>query len=243
MNFKSAHIEGTTLGDTWFNLLLALDDKGRRGIEITEGSHKGSKRVEFDMVSGVSLYPHQRPLAPILPPTVDEVPTNDEKIEEYFQEYIMNPNILPEEEYRYSQWINGKLHNQFKGKTESPIEWIIDHFKDKGYGNNHCYIRVADNSFNFRYDKPYSNETERGTSPCLTGLDFKIKDNTLLMGVIYRSWDLYSGWPENMGGFTLLNQYVCGMLGDVEPGPMSFFSMGLHCYDHQINAVKKVLGG
>ena len=243
--FKSVHVEGTTLGDTWFQLLNRLWEVGRRGILITEGSHKGSHRLEFDMISGMSFYPHQRPLAPILPPSIGEVPTTNDAIQKYFEEYLMNPKLLPNEEYRYSTWINGKLHNPSfveGGGLETQIEWIIRHFREKGYGNNHCFIQVGDSTSNFAYDIPYSNETERRTSPCLRGLDFKIKENKLLMGVIYRSWDLYGGWPENMGGFTLLNEYVCGMLGDVEPGPMAFFSMGLHCYDNQIKALNKVLG-
>lgn len=241
MNFNSVHIEGTTLGDTWFQLINQLWEKGRRGILITDGSHKDSHRMEFDMVSGFIHYPHERPLAPILPPTVNEVPTNDDKIQDYFNEYLMNPKLGPNEEYRYSEWINEGWYNIYKDGNETPISWVIRHFKEKGYGNNHCFISVGGNYENFNYDKPYKTETERGTTPCLRGLDFKIKDGKLLMGVIYRSWDLYSGWPQNMGGFTLLNEYVCEMLGDVIPGPMAFFSMGLHCYDHQIKAIMKVL--
>lgn len=239
--FNPIHINGKTLGDTWFQLLSKLWDKGREYL-ITEGSHAGETRLSFDMISGFVEYPHQRPLAPILPPSINEVPTNDEKIEKYFQEDLMNPNLNPNEEYRYSIWINQKIGNIYTFKFETALEWIIKHFQEKGYGNAHCYINVGSNEYNFRYDKPYKNETERGTSPCLRGLDFKIKDNQLLIGVIYRSWDLYSGWPENMGGFTLLNEYVCEMLGDVEPGPMAFFSMDLHCYKHEIKSMLKVIG-
>jgi len=245
MIFNPCFVTGTTLGDTWFSLISKLWDEGRRGVLITEGSHKGSKRIEFDAVFACSSFPHDRPLAPILPPGVGEVPTSDDAIQKYFEEYLMNPKLLPNEEYRYSTWINGKLHNpsaKHSGGIETQIDWVIRHFREKGYGNNHCYIQVGNPESNFAYDISYTNETERRTSPCLRGLDFKIKDNHLLMGVVYRSWDLYGGWPENMGGFTLLNEYVCGMLGDVKPGPMSCFSMGLHCYDHQIKAVMKVLG-
>lgn len=241
MQYNPVHIIGTTLQDTWFQLLSALDQYGRKGIEITTGSHAGEHRVEFDSASGFIKYPHESPLAPIISDPEIPVPTTNDKIDEYFKEYLMNPNCLPNEEYRYAVWINGRIQNHFTGTLESQLEWIIRHFKEKGYGNNHCYISVGDKDSNFRYDKPYENETERGTSPCLKGIDFKIKENTLLMGIIYRSWDLFSGWPENMGGFTLLNEYVCDMLGDVDYGPLAFFSMGLHYYDHHLKAVMKVL--
>ena len=238
--FKPDFIQGKTLGDTWFQLLSSLWNNGREYL-ITEGSHAGETRLSFDMVSGFIEYPHQRPLAPILPPNIEAIPTTDNDIEKYFREYLIKPNKNPDEEYRYSEWINGTIWNKFTQNTETTIEWVIKHFKEKGYGNAHCYITVGSNQTNFRYNKLYKNESERGTSPCLRGLDFKIKDNQLLIGVIYRSWDLYGGWSENMGGFTLLNEYVCEMLSDVEPGPMSFYSMDLHCYKHQINALKSVL--
>jgi len=239
---KSVHIkDGKTLGDTWFQLLSELWVNGRRGVPIDEGSHKGEQRMEFDMVSGISHYPHERPLAPIVPPSCSIVTVNDDAIQEYFNEYLMNPTCLPNEEYRYAIWINRLIMNHFTDSFQTQIEWIINHFMQKGYGNNHCYLSVGDEYSNFRYDAPYKNETERKTSPCLRGLDFKIKDGQLLMGVIYRSWDLFGGWPENMGGFTLLNEYVCDHLDGVEPGPMCFFSMGLHCYTHQIKAVMDVL--
>lgn len=238
--FKPIFIQGKTLGDTWFQLLSSLWSNGREYL-ITNGSHAGETRLSFDMVSGFIEYPHQRPLAPILPPTIQAIPTTDDDIEKYFQNYLMNPNLSPGEEYRYSLWINDNIKNPYTGKFITAIEWVIEHFKKVGYGNAHCYINIGSNMSNFEYDKPYKNETERGTSPCLRGLDFKIKDYKLLIGVIYRSWDLYGGWPENMGGFTLLNEYVCEMLGDVFYGPMAFFSMDLHCYKHQIGALKSVL--
>ena len=109
MDFQPSYVKGTTLGDVWFKLLSELNYNGRRGVPVTNGSHAGSTRIEFDMVSGWITYPHARPLSPILPPSVGEVPTNDEKIREYFSEYLMNPDILPTEEYRYSLWINEKM--------------------------------------------------------------------------------------------------------------------------------------
>jgi thymidylate synthase len=93
----------------------------------------------------------------------------------------------------------------------------------------------------FNYDIPYENEGERRTSPCLRGIDFKIKNNYLIMSVIFRSWDLYAGFPENMGGLTLLNEYVCDQLQDVNPGPMAFTSAGLHAYDYQIEPIMSIL--
>jgi len=250
---KSVFVEGNTLGDTWFQLLWDILESGRR-TPITYGSMAGANRLEFDFCSGVSKYPHVLPLAPIMPEGIAPT-TTDEKIEEYFVEYLMNPELEEGEHYKYAQWINGPMlspalstfemvHNNLKTfdeQSESQLEWVIRHFKEKGYGNNHCYINVGDKDSNFAYDIPWKDETERRTSPCLRGLDFKIKEGKLITHVIYRSWDLYAGWPQNMGGFTLLNKYVANELEEVEPGPMVFSCAGLHCYDYQIKPLKAIL--
>jgi len=246
MGIKAAHIDGTTLMDTWFQLLYQVWHIGRK-YKIDTGSYAGQTRLEFDFVSGMARYPHERPLAPIMPEGIP-VPTTDGDIEKYFANYLMDYNLEDHEHYRYSSWINlpllnihAKIVDSNAPFRESQLEWVIRHFKEKGYGNNHCFINIGNLHSNFAYDKPYRNESERLTSPCLRGIDFKIKGGKLIVGVIFRSWDLYSGWPENMGGFTLLNEYVAEQLDGVEAGPLCFTSMGLHCYDFQIEPLKQIL--
>ena len=251
---KPIFVKEKTLGDTWFQLLWDIYHHGRK-TKITNGSMAGATRLEFDFCSGISMFPHQRPLTPIMPKGMHPV-TTDEKIEEYFVDYLMEPYEINEgEHYKYAQWINKKMvnwsnsykHHKNKAGTldakpeESQLEWVIRHFREKGYGNNHCYINVGDKDSNFAYDNPWEVETERRTSPCLRGLDFKIKDSRLITHVIYRSWDLYAGWPQNMGGFTLLNEYIAYQLPNVIPGPMAFSCAGLHCYDYQLENLKNVL--
>ncbi len=245
------NIIGRDLDDTWFQLLKELRAQGRE-YKITNGSLEWESRLTFDMCSGFIAFPHVRPLAPITEPL--NPPTSDIVIEKYFQEYIMNPNLLPGEEYRYSQWINGPYMNHWKPNKiegyghsmyETQLEWIIRHFNEKGYGNEHCFITVGDPDTNFRYDKPYEDDTDRGTSPCLRGLDFRVINdggvNLLLTNVLYRSWDLVAGWPENMGGFTLLNEYVAGMIG-VEPGPLAFNCKSLHAYKSSLKYLDQRIG-
>lgn len=238
--FDPVYINGNDLNDTYFQLLWQIWHRGRK-YRIDYGSFVSHNRLEFDFASGFIKFPHIRPLSPIMPQNIDPV-TTDEKIESYFTNYLMNPVLEKNEHYKYASWLNGTDHYyKFKHITESPIEWVIRHFKEKGYGNNHCYINIGNVDSGFNYDIPYTNETNRKTSPCFRGIDFKIKDDQLITSVVFRSWDLYSGFPENMGGITLINEYVCEQLGDIKPGPLAFTSAGLHCYDYQIAPIMKIL--
>lgn len=297
MNFNPVFINATTLDDCYFQLLSELYHKGRKYL-ITEGSYKGAYRLAFDDVAGFIKYPHQRPLAPIMPEGIP-APTNDEDIEKYFIEYLMDGNIKDNEDYKYGTWIVGGRYHSPKLKcvrknedyilymdyiwdkpvdilVPNQLEWVINHFKEKGFGNEHCAITIGYPESNFAYDLPYTNEQERKTSPCLRLLDFRIISETkykctemfcewesnieepfcphchqtkikkfdfsyLLTKVVYRSWDLWGGFPVNMGGFVLLSEFISNELG-VEPGPLSFTSKSLHAYDFQLEVLKQRLG-
>jgi thymidylate synthase len=257
LNFQPVQIVANDLNDAYFQLLTYVYNYGRK-YKIDTGSFAGAHRLEFDSCSGFIKYPHTRPLAPIMPQGIPPTTTDDE-LDKYFANYLMDADLEDNEHYRYSSWINGIEHyHEFKyhvfsddkkdfyktiniENNETPLEWVIRHFQEKGYGNNHCYINVGNVDSGFNYDIPYDHEAERRTSPCLRGIDFKIKDNYLIMSVIFRSWDLYAGFPENMGGMTLLNEYVAEQLDGVKPGPLAFTSAGLHAYDYQIDPIMTIL--
>jgi len=253
-----SNVIGTDLGDTWFKLLWKLDKDGRMN-KIDNGSFGGGNtyRLEFDFVSGMIQYPTTRPLSPIMPEGLPPV-TTDEDIQKYFLEYLMNGKLKSNEHYKYATWICGGQYtvpffmDDEKTKYEDvpltvpdQLEWCINHFKTKGLYNNHCYITIGYPESNLAYDIPFKTEDERRTSPCLRGIDMKIVNDDgkdyLLMHAYFRSQDLYAGWPENMGGITLLMEYVAGML-DIEVGPLYFSSKGLHCYSHSIELLKCRLG-
>lgn len=237
-------VNARDLQDAYFTLLWELWNHGHR-YRIDAGSFAGSYRLEFFYVAGFIRDPHKRPLAPIMPQGIPPTTTDDE-LDKYFVNYLMDPNLSVNEHYRYSSWLNGtEEYCEFGPLSDhpvemTPLEWVINHFKEKGHHNNHCYINIGNVDSGFNYDLPYTNEADRRTSPCFRGIDFKIKNETLLTSVVFRSWDLYAGFPENMGGFTLLNEYVADQL-DVAPGPLSFASQGLHAYDYQIEPIAAIL--
>jgi len=189
---------------------------------------------------------------PLPPPTTDEVG------EQYFVEYLMNPHRSKNEHYRYSSYIVGGDQELCKVRQ---IDWVIDHLSHSP-GNEHCYITIGTPESLLAYDEPYREcpkchrkfnwrytecpyhqepltiyEHLRKTTPCLRGLDFRIVEGSLLLHVIYRSWDLVNGWPTNMVGFTLLNEYVAQEVG-VLPGPLAFSCKSLHIYEDSFDYIR-----
>jgi len=245
MNFKPVFIEANDLDDAWYQLLSALFEHGRE-YKIDEGSHAGESRLTFDFVAGFIKHPHQGPLAPYVPESGSlSPPTSHEEIEQYFANYLMDGRCAPDEEYRYGTFLVGGDYelpsNSLLMKVPNQVQWVIDHFNKKGLGQEHCYITIGYPESNLAYDIPYTNEGDRRTSPCLRGLDFRVVNNHLTTHVIYRSWDLVGGFPTNMGGFTLLNQYIASEI-NVEPGPLSFSCKSLHAYSHAYPYIKMRLG-
>jgi len=205
------------------------------------------------------MYPTVRPLSPIMPEGISPV-TTDEDIEKYFISYLMDgQNLSKNEHYKYATWIAGggykvpfmkmvncedEIGDGIWVVVPNQVQWCIDHYKSKGFGNNHSYIQVGYPESSLAYDIPYKNELERQTSPCLRGIDTKIikegETYSLNFHAYFRSWDLYGAWPENMGGITLLMEYMANELG-IEPGTLSFSAMKLHCYKHALEVVKQRL--
>ena len=72
--------------------------------------------------------------------------------------------------------------------------------------------------------------------PCLRLLDFKavpVNDELVLSLTCYfRSWDLWAGFPTNLGGLELLKSYVADEAG-LKNGPMYAYSAGAHIYGYQ----------
>ena len=249
---KSVFVTEKTLDSMWFRLLKEVSQNGRKN-PITYGSFAGTNRLEFDFAAGTIEYPTTRPLAPIMPDGVPTV-TTDAEIEKYFVNYIMDGTLTDNTHYKYATWIAGGeyvlpysnlgIGDAFFGNHDdvtmvvpNQVEWIIKHYKEKGHGNNHCYIQVGYPESSFSYDIPWKDESERQTSPCLRGIDTHIKDGKLHFAVTFRSWDLFAGFPENMGGMTMLMEYMANEIG-VETGPLSFSCLKLHLYDYQLEAVK-----
>jgi hypothetical protein len=248
LNYSPAMITANDHVDAWMQFMRHALEQGRR-YEITSGSHAGSFRLSLDSAHAYIRYPETRPLYPLgkegLINPVGKVVVNGremDEIEHYFHHYVLNPHgPQPNEHYNYSEWLYPLAH------------LAIDYYAEKGFGNAHAVLRVGD-PFCFRdYFRPYSDETSRPTTPCLLGIDTRIVDGKepdtwfLVFWVNYRSWDLFSGYLTNLGGFQLLKEYMAEMISSksgkaVKPGPTFATCKDLHLYSHHIEAAKAWLG-
>lgn len=241
-NFKSVGITGKNLDELYFRAVGGLIKYGRVN-EIDSGSYAGLNRLEFDNITLII----ENPIPVVAPNPRPGIPvtTSIEDINNYFVEYLMNGIPEENEHYKYSSWIVGipekrsnkksiKLYEKEipRGTRLNQLEWCIDHFKKKGFGTNHCYITIGCAEGLQRYDWPYKDETDRGTTECLRGFSLNIRDKKYLdLNCLFRSWDLINALPENLGGLSLLMEYVASAL-DLEPNVLIANSPRLHCYSH-----------
>ena len=99
-------------------------------------------------------------------------------------------------------------------------------YKNKGYRNNQMVLQVAKPSDMLLQDPP-----------CLRQIDTRIQDGKLHFYPYFRSWDLWGGFPANLGGIQLLKEYCADEIG-VEDGEIIASSKGLHIYDYSFDLAK-----
>ena len=204
---KPEFIEARDLPDAWFQCVYRLLEAGRE-YTIDRGSYEGQKRLEFDYVTIHIKYPGVRPLLPDIPPSLGiPNPVADGYLEEYLP-YLMTSIKQPGEDYTYGSYL------------EKQIAEVIRMYKEDGFETNQACMTVGDP------DAIYLNDP-----PCLRSIDTRIKDGKLYFIIYFRSWDLWGGFPANLGAIQLLKEYMGSSIG-VEDGEIIASSKGLHLYDY-----------
>jgi thymidylate synthase len=200
-------LEARDIPDAWFQCVYDIIDHGHT-YRIDRGSFEGQERLEFDYMTIHIKFPGTRPLIPDIPPSLGiPNPVADGYIEEYLP-YLMTSDKKPNEDYTYGEYL------------ESQIAYIIDLYKTDGHGTNQAYMTVG-NPESLKLKDP----------PCLRGIDTRIRYGKLHFMVYFRSWDLWNGFPANLGAIQLLKEYMADEIG-VEDGEIVAASKGLHLYDY-----------
>lgn len=216
--FDPVWIEATTINDAWHQLIFKIADRGRR-YRIDRGSFAGQDRYEFDFILVRIAYPAED-MFPVFPPGITLPPPSDRpQVEEYFANYLFSPNLAKDEQYTYGQRLSGAL-------GVNQIQEVIRMYREEGPGTNQACMEVGMPSDIILPDPP-----------CLRLVDTRIKDGALHFFVYFRSWDLWGGFPVNLGGLELLKQYMAAEIG-VGNGILMAASKGLHIYDHCLRYVR-----
>ncbi|MEW6215611.1 MAG: thymidylate synthase [Nitrospirota bacterium] len=237
-------VKAKTISDAWFQLIYNLFDNAY-AQKIQKGSFENEQyRLQYPGIAVYIEHPYYD-MIPTMPPNSGiPAPTTKEYIEDYFVNYLMNPELAENETYRYSSRIHNKMP---KGGTQ--LERIMDMLRNTPL-TNQAVIEIATPD---DLDICYGNDGKLDP-PCLRLLDFKVipvllnnqnstgqVDNesestrtelVLTVSAYFRSWDLWAGLPTNLGGIELLKQFVAGETS-LKNGPMYAYSAGAHIYGYQ----------
>lgn len=213
--FENNVVVGRTIEDVWRDSMWCCI---RNGIDykVEQGSYVGQIRRQLPYLMIRVEEPGTRPLAPRMPELLNIPPTTtEEKIFDYFLDYLLLGRTINNEDYTYGQYIAPQLLR------------CIDHLKSSGGKTNQACIQIGD-----------INSIELESPPCLRVITFKVVYERLYMSTFFRSWDLFAGLPQNLGGLQLLKEYVLAYLdSDIDDGPLIAYSDGLHIYEQYFDLV------
>jgi thymidylate synthase len=219
INIEENTVTAFDIGSAWREVMQLCVINGH-DYEVKGGSYIGQIRRQLDSVRIRVTRPGHRPLAPIMPPSIPG-PTSDDKISAYFERYLMSARRTENEDYTYGFYIANQ------------IERLIGILNDSSGDTNQACISVGDVNSIF-LDSP----------PCLRVVSFKVVSGVLSqrpqlnMTVYFRSWDLFAGLPDNLGGLQLLKEYVLEhLIFDCDDGFIIAYSDGLHIYSQYDNVV------
>jgi thymidylate synthase len=232
---KPVFIEAFDLDDAWFQCLSSILDNGVI-YEITRGSYQGQRRLEFDFVCVHVKKPgHQ--IIPIIPEGMSiPSPTDMDYIQGYLS-YLLTGAKTDTEDYTYGERLvdaKVRIKESIDGKEmvkEIPlkvnqVEEVIKMYKTQGHGTNQATMEIGMPSDIYLVDPP-----------CLRLIDTRIRNGKLHFVLYFRSWDLWGGFPSNLGGLQLVKQYMADEIG-VEDGEIIAVSKGLHLYEYSWELAK-----
>lgn len=220
------YLEAKTISDAWFQLIYNIFEHSYKQ-EIQKGSfEKEQYRLQYPGIAVYIEHPGED-IIPVMPPGSGlPPPTTMEYVEDYFVNYLMNPVLSENETYKYASRIH---HPMPKGGTQ--YERVIELLNETPL-TNQAIIEIGAPE---DHDTCYGNDGKLDP-PCLRLLDFKAMPGAdgfeLSVSCYFRSWDLWAGFPSNLGGIELLKRLIASEVG-LKSGPLYAYSAGAHIYGYQ----------
>lgn len=222
---KPVFIEAFDLDDAWFQCLCSIIDNGHI-YTIERGSYQGQRRLEFDFITiRVKKPSHQ--IIPVIPEGMSiPAPTDMEYIQHYLS-YLLTGAKTETEDYTYGERLvdararvkEGSLVKEMPLEVNQ-IEEVINIYKTQGPGTNQATMEIG-----------MPSDIKLADPPCLRIIDTRIRYGRLHFILYFRSWDLWGGFPSNLGGLQLVKQHMASEIG-VEDGEIIACSKGLHLYEY-----------
>lgn len=201
-------IQSDNLEELWFKACRHCAQNGHDYL-IEHGSFSGGKTKRRQLETLVIKLANSDTSLTVYGPGGVPVATEDDTLI-YFSKYLLGNEPEKNEQYTYGERISVYIPN------------IVKILRNKSNGNQ-AVLSVS---------KP--DDVLLDDPPCLRSLAWKVQANGKVMLTSYwRSWDLVSGMPVNMGGLILLHRYVC-TLAEKEHGMIQAFSDGAHIYDYSL---------
>ena len=219
-------LHAKTISDAWFQLIYNIFDRSYTQ-KIQKGSfEKEQYRLQYPAIAVFIEHPAED-MVPVIPPALGiPSPTTMEYIEDYFAAYLMDPQLSENETYKYASRIQ---HPMPKGGTQ--LDRVIEMLKNTPL-TNQAIVEIGSPD---DHDVCIGNDGKLDP-PCLRLLDFKAvpqgDELVLSISCYFRSWDLWAGFPTNLGGLELLKRYVADEAG-LKSGPLYAYSAGAHIYGYQ----------
>ncbi len=196
-------IEARNIAEGWYLSVLRCVDAGHM-FKVQRGSYEGQMRLQLARLSLFIGLPGELPMDISWQ---GRALSSRDDIQQYYENYIISDEVRPNEQYTYGRRIVTWLPHIVRMLMDTP-------------GTNQACLSIA---------RP--EDVLLKDPPCLRSLAWNVIEDKLQMTSYWRSWDLYTGLPMNLGGLQLLNEYMAGFVG-IPAGPQWAISNGLHLYEY-----------
>lgn len=247
-----ALVRGNYVGEVWLKLVFQIMRYGSKSMmeQVPKGEEEKARFVR-EINGIVAVIDGEDPDNPNIKP-YPFMNLSLEGITDYIESQILSPTPPPELKYAYggkmrsypaiSNWPlraeQGELFaNGARKLVIDQVQEAIDVLNKDLYTKNGVIIT---------WEPAKELTAKRDSSPCAVYVHPIYKDGRLNMNVVFRSHDMYEGWPVNAFGFLGLQKHIAKNLKDednepIKPGILTITSDSAQVYEKNWVDAEKVL--
>ncbi len=204
-------VRGRTISEAW---LQVLDLIMKFGME-TPTEYGNRQKEVISMLAVIEESEHSIP---------EFIGFSQEELEKYV------PTILTAEKDEKVAYTYGeRLHTVDPRINMSQVEAAVSKMK-----------RNLDTRRAIAFTWHPEDHIKSDTPPCLTQISWRVQHNRLFQTIVFRSHDMYEGWPMNLYALRRMQENLSKEL-NVECGPLTCLSISAHIYENKWEDAKEVL--